>query len=372
VQENPEQRPEIGSPQGELKADRIAHEREALIHGIAVRATGDLRAKVGYILNHFPDARNSDVTLARRVWETFYPEYIDSDRVRLEDMYHLPRQTTITRTRAKIQNEYKLFRPNEEVASFRRTLRKDTAEAVVADRPGPPVIAVHADESGKSQRYLVVGSVWIVDVGKEWRVAEALREWKAANGIKGELKFADLSKDKLPRAMGYVKKAMEQSDMVGFKACVLDTHTVKGSPEDVLFRLYYELAMSGMEHEVAAGRVLLPRWLSFVKDADDGPDALRLPDFERRLTARCREYFRDAVRVDSIMTANSNESPLLQLADLFSGSVSRVVNKAGESTNHKDEFAGFFQALAGFDFTTEHRGGGDFIYVHHLGVGGTG
>jgi len=67
------------------------------------------------------------------------------------------------------------------------------------------------------------------------------------------------------------------------------------------------LAMSGMEHEVQAGRVLLPRWLSVVKDADDGPDALLLPELERRLTAGCRQYFQDSVRVDSIVTGPSDE-----------------------------------------------------------------
>ncbi len=348
------------------KAERIEREKAQLLQDIAATTTNDLRSRVAHVLNHYPAGRDSDVTLAHLVWETFYPEYIDGDRVRLDNMYRLPRQTTITRIRAKIQNEYGLFQPSEEVAGLRRVLRDEAKEEMVADKPGPPVIAIHADESGKSQRYLVVGSVWISDIGKQWRVAEALREWKRANGIGYELKFAELNRDKLKQAVAFVKKALDHSDVMGLKACVLDTKGLKGKPEDVLYRLYYELAMVGIEHEIAVGRVLLPRWLSIVKDADDGPDALLLSELQRRLTVSCRDYFKDTVRVDSVLTARSDESPLMQLADLFSGSVARIMNKTGEAANQKDEFAAFFETVSGRGFTAIDNATTDFVYIHRL------
>jgi hypothetical protein len=34
--------------------------------------------------------------------------------------------------------------------------------------------------------------------------------------------------------------------------------------------------------------------------------------------------------------------------------------------NHKDQFAAFFETVAGFDFTTEGKGKTDFVYVHRL------
>jgi len=353
--------------QAREKAERLEREREDLLRDIAASTTNDLRAKVGYVLNHYPTARDSDVALAHLVWETFYPEYIDDGQVRLEDMYRLPRQGTMSRTRAKIQNEYGLFQPSAEVAGYRKGLREDTEKEVVADKPGPPVLSVHADESGKNQRFMVVGSVWVVDVGREWRVVEALRQWKRDSGVSGEFKFADLTKGKLPLAIDFVKKAMEHSELIGFKACVLDTQAVKGlAKEEVLYGLYYELTMSGMDHEVSAGRVVLPRWLYLVKDADDGTDALHLPELQRRLTERCREYFRDKVQVDSIVTAVSDDSLLLQLADLFSGSVARMYNKAGDNMNQKDEFAAFFQTVAGFEFVGKAEGEGEFVYLRRL------
>jgi hypothetical protein len=90
----------------EEKQERIERERERLLVAIADRMTNDTRAKVGYVLNHFPAARDSDIALAHHVWKTFYSDHIEAgDRVRLKDMYRLPRQTTIARTRALIQNK---------------------------------------------------------------------------------------------------------------------------------------------------------------------------------------------------------------------------------------------------------------------------
>ncbi len=233
-----------------------------------------------------------------------------------------------------------------------------------------PVSAIPPDErrteSGKSQRYLVVGSVWVLDIAKQWRVVEALRDWKKKAGIAWEFKFAELNRDKKEQAVAFVKKTMEHSDVMGLKACILDKQGLKRGAEDTVYHLYYELAMTGVEHEIAAGRVLLPRWLSLVKDADDGPDAVMLPELQRRLTTSCREYFKGTVQVDSVITAKSHESPLMQLADLFSGSVARIVNKEGDGVNHKDQFAAFFETVAGFYFKTEEKGETDFVYVHHL------
>ncbi len=327
------------------------------------------------MLSQYPAARDSDVRLAHLVWQIFYPDYIDGEMVRLRDMYRLPRYTTITRTRATIQNDYGLFQASAEVATRRRARRDEVRAEVVLDKPGPPVLSIYADESSKTKhRYLVVASVWGLDIGRVWRVPIELQAWKHKVGITGELKFAQLSKGKkLERAQAFVKKSMEYSALIGLKACVLDTEAASGlNGEERLYRLFYELVMSGMEHEIEARRVVLPRQLHIVKDADAGPDALQLPDFERRRRVACREYFNDSVRLHSLVTAVSHESPLLQLADLFAGSVARKFNKEGETANAKDEFADFFETLSGFDFVKGGDGGSDFVYVHRLGVIGEG
>lgn len=352
----------------EEKAARIEREKHELLQAVAASTTDDLKEQVGYILNHYPDARDSDLTLTNRLWETFFPDYLDGEYVKRTALYDLPRQTTIARTRAKIQNEYGLFLPSEEVADARRHLRRDVADEMIADKPGPPVISMYADESGKNQRHLVVGSVWIVDISKIWRIESALRDWKTKAGVKGEFKFADLTKDTVGLAKKFVEAALAQFSVMGLKACALDLSTVKGrATEETVFRLYHELAVAGLEHEVKSGRVELPRWISIVKDADAGTDALALPELQRRLTATCREYFQQDIRVDSITSVASHDSPLVQLADLFTGSIARPLNNPGSGTNAKDDFARFFETVAGFSFVdAEQMPTTDFVYVRHL------
>jgi hypothetical protein len=89
----------------EEKAARLAVERERVLRGVAENVTDDARSQVAYILGHFPDARGSDTTLAIRLWKTFYPDVLDGDLLATSDLYHLPAATSITRARAKIQND---------------------------------------------------------------------------------------------------------------------------------------------------------------------------------------------------------------------------------------------------------------------------
>src|SRR5947208_11628679 len=139
------------------------------MRAIAADITGDLKSRVAYILNHYPATRDSDVALQNTLWRTFFGDHIEGEYVALKNFYDLPRPQTITRVRAKIQNDYGLFVPSAEVADMRKTLRRDRQDDAVADKPGPPAISVYSDESGKTQPFLIVGSIWIVDPAKTWR-----------------------------------------------------------------------------------------------------------------------------------------------------------------------------------------------------------
>src|SRR5690348_1112050 len=79
------------SPEAAAKAkahrERLERERDGLLADIGARLTDDLKQRVGYVLNHYPDTRNSDITLIVRVLETFHAEHVDDGYVRLEDLY---------------------------------------------------------------------------------------------------------------------------------------------------------------------------------------------------------------------------------------------------------------------------------------------
>ena len=49
----------------------IEKEREEVLENLSSFTTDTIRDKTAWILNHFPSARDSDITLQLRYWETF-------------------------------------------------------------------------------------------------------------------------------------------------------------------------------------------------------------------------------------------------------------------------------------------------------------
>jgi hypothetical protein len=126
---------ETASPEAE-KATRLEQERETLLAALASSKPDTLVHKVGWVLNNYPETRNSDITLQLRYWETFCPDQYDSGAITAQDLYELPRLTSLTRARARIQNTLKLFLADAEVRKHRGTLsHEEREEAVAANYP---------------------------------------------------------------------------------------------------------------------------------------------------------------------------------------------------------------------------------------------
>lgn len=102
-----------------------------------------LNDQVRYCLQHYPDTRNSDITLTMHIWKEFYKDkltVVDGVlAIRLRDLFDLPREDNVKRVRAHIQNDLHEFVPtNWEVAKQRKMLQHEwkqylgyTQEAVV-------------------------------------------------------------------------------------------------------------------------------------------------------------------------------------------------------------------------------------------------
>jgi hypothetical protein len=97
------------SPKEIEKKERLQEEAEDLVRKVTSSNLSTLLEKVGWILNHYPQTRDSDVRCQHKYWEAFEPEYLEGRLISFENMYKATRLTSITRARAKIQNEYNLF-----------------------------------------------------------------------------------------------------------------------------------------------------------------------------------------------------------------------------------------------------------------------
>lgn len=145
-----------------LTLEEIEFGRSSIISGVLEGKKERLQDKVAWILNHFPDTRDSDISLSLRFWEKFESEYYNSGYIIARDLFKLTKQTSLTRERARIQNIYKLYLASPDVRKMRGKLQDEELEKALEENLRYPVSIVYADESGKNENYLLVGSLWFV------------------------------------------------------------------------------------------------------------------------------------------------------------------------------------------------------------------
>ncbi len=293
----------------------------------------------------------------------FNQDLIESNSVSFESLYKLPKTTSISRARAKIQNEFRLFQASESVRDKRKELDSEQREFQVENKPADSKISIFCDESGKNERFNIVGSLWINDGYRFFKLFNELSKWKESKEIQRELHFNNLKKTDLVIVREFFEIVLGQSDVLSFKAVVLDSANIRQmSSEDRNFRLHYQLVAKGVEHEVSTGRIKLPRNISLTKDKDDGADKLRLVELEQRLKTECPAYFKQAIEVDEVKSEESHSSFFIQIADLFAASINRKLNTQGE--NYKDDMANMILGMLGINvLNREQNTAQDFVKV---------
>lgn len=99
----------------------------------------DLKSKILHCLEKYPETRNSDIKLTNAVWYEFHNDKIkridDKNYVALTDLYDLPTQESIKRTRAKLNSEGKYMPTSQEVLENRRLLEKKYREEYSPSNP---------------------------------------------------------------------------------------------------------------------------------------------------------------------------------------------------------------------------------------------
>jgi hypothetical protein len=108
------------------------------------------------------------------------------------------------------------------------------------------------------------------------------------------------------------------------------------------------LLVRGVEHEHQTGRGPLPRSLQVWKDLEEpGSDKLFLAALKERVLAAGAARFENQLGTEEFTAVDSKRSTLVQVADLYTSSINRVLNAEGQRTGPKDEFADYLLDLLG-------------------------
>ena len=224
------------------KSERLEKEKEDLLAHVASSSLSSMHHKVAWLMNHHPDTRNSDIALQIRYWKTFESEIVYGDYVRLDDLYRLPRLVSLTRTRARIQNQYKLFQADPDVREHRGTLEEEEREKAV-ETPDYPVYAVFLDESGKESANLIVGSLWFLSAGEEsLKLQRASSELIEKNKFSHEFHFSKLNKEDVPIYKELIDIFVSQGGTISFKFISVEKAGIKNA-KVALDDLFYLLPL---------------------------------------------------------------------------------------------------------------------------------
>jgi len=354
-------------PERKSKEHKNEIEREVLLNKLREYNLDGLREKVAFILNNYPNTRNSDDALIWQFWKIFEPEHAGGGVIDEKRMKMLTKTTSITRARAKIQNEYKLFLADVEVGKHRRGREEDEKNKQLADKPSAiPEISFHVDESSKNDKYVIVGGLCGPTGIQSYRLMTNLTQWKLNKGISYEFHFTKLSKQKLEEYKEFFTVALSHFDTFGFKAVALEKAGIRKSSSEIIRELHYQLVHIGINHEVRTKRLVLPRRVNVYKDKEDGTDKLEMARLEQDLKASFSQHFGGNATLNKLVAMDSADSFYIQLSDLFIGSVARILNREKNSQlNHKDALADYIISLLRLDL---HRGSAyqDSAFVHFL------
>lgn len=332
----------------EAKAAKLAEKREKLERLVATRQLDTLESRVAYVLAQFPETRNSDITLLIQYWKAFEREKVPSDVISLQTLYEVERLTSVARARATIQNDYKLYlATSDKVARKRKQLSEENRERRKPVNMDAPPMTIYADESGKNEKYLIVGSVWIMVPMEEARMYVAMTEWREKRKFKQELKFSKISKKNQDHYIDFIERFMVQEGVFGFKAIAMPSEGI--SDEGTAFSdLFYFLIRRGIEHEDATGRAPLPRRITFIKDYEEqGYDDRVIALLVDRMQNASQSLFNGQLTIEYAYAERSEASLFIQVADLFTGCIHRVLNKPAPERGWKDDFAEEVLALLG-------------------------
>ncbi len=332
---------------------KIEKEKRELLASLAAADFTTLKARVASVLNLYPATRNSDVALALQYWATFQPDLYKDAGILPKDLFKLERLHYLVRARAKIQNEYGLFQADDKVKRHRRKLEEKMEAEVIQDAAPRRVVNVYADETGKTQKFVIVASVWVLSGRAVYSITKAITEWQGGSAwASREIHFAKFGRQDIDALKQYLEVVLANREFLSFKVIAVERARTKRPIEEVVQKLHEHMLVRGAAHEVKNNRIDLPREIEVTLDEEQSLDSFVIADLQKLVSTALEQDSNDQLKVASMQTTSSRNSPLVQLADLVAGAVNRLLNHEGER-NYKDDMADLVVKMLDLDLSED-------------------
>jgi hypothetical protein len=308
--------------QPEPKLD-VRERRERVLADIANSRLGTIEQKVAYLLQHFPETRESDVTLCIRYWERFQADVLARWRpLELKILHELEKLTSIVRSRALIQNTLGLFRGLEDTKQFRMLYQRDWSEYLAARQGVIPEIRFYLDETGNEgeKAYTGLGGICVMNWKHFEMYAAALAQWRRDQNWPETIHFKETGSNRIDRAVQLLGQLQKRRSGLVFLGYALSG---RGSTRDAIFSLFAQLVVDSLRYIKASGSLREIQSLRVIKEADPGFDSLYLAKLDKHLTELIALEFPDQLIVQPTETVTKGQHVLLECADLIAGGMQR-------------------------------------------------
>ena len=185
----------------------------------------------------------------------------------------------------------------------------------------------------------MVASVWVLTGRAVFTTSKAINDWKEKSLWKNrEVHFTKFGKSDYETLKSYLAVILENREYLGFKYIAVERAKTNRSIEETILKLHEHMLIRGAAHEVDNGRIDLPREMEVTVDEEQSLDSFVISDLRDRVGESYKNKFNDKLKLISLETASSKNSPLIQLSDVIAGAIGRILNHDGER-NFKDDMA---------------------------------
>lgn len=341
--------------------------------------------KVAYILWQYPNTRDSDRTLALEYYKVFHPNLVANDVISFENIYYLPKMYDIQRDRATIQNDEELFQAKEEIIKQRLKGAKEYKECYSEAKKdafiGTADYYIYFDESGKTDRFFVLGGISINGEKNKTKLVEQLENIKNKLEKKHnisilEFKFSEIKKSNLTFYREVIDEFSKLDYKPTFYAIFLENSGLnKSSKREKSIRLLQLLLIDVIElivsDTVKNSKLKKLAQLNICLDDDGGQeiDHLVLSEISKQIQKGINEEYLNFVELKSLESKDSKDSILLQISDLYASSLNNIFSDKpidSDKANAKKEFAKLFLETIGINnIDDNYDKDKDTKYIHN-------
>lgn len=324
-------------------------------------------SKVAYILWQYPNTRNSDRTHAIQYYKIFYPECVKNEQITFENLYILPKMYNLQRDRATIQNTEQLFPAKQSTLKKRIEKELEYRTFYLKNNPKPYTYAadyyLFLDESGKNDKYFVLGGVLINSQKDKKEFEEDLLEIKNNLDEKyklknPELKLSSITTRNINYYLEFLEKLKKESINLLFVSVLIENSGLgqksKKNKSKELLKLILQDCLSVItEYICRSSYANITSQLNVTLDNDGaGLDILEKEIIKKEMQETIDREYRYFSIIDNMSWENSESNILVQLADLYVGSINNIFSNLqinSENAKVKRQFAQRLLEFVGID-----------------------